>query len=131
MKQLILLFTLIFTVGVFAADKNKSVTLTVSGMTCESCANTVEKALKKVDGVKEAKVNLSEKTATVVLASSKTTTTLLIKAVTDAGFSASAGTSTSKTEMKKKNGNKEECGNGCCDDGSGVESKPKKGVKKS
>ncbi len=129
MKQLVFLLTILFAVNVFAADKNKTVTLTVSGMTCESCANTVEKALKKVDGVKEAKVSLSEKTATVVLASA--TTTSLIKAVSDAGFSASAGTSGSKTEMKKKNSDKEECGDGCCDDESGSGKKPKKEVKKS
>ena len=131
MKQLILLFALTFAVSIFAADKNKSVTLNISGMTCESCANTVEKALKKVDGVKEAKVNLSEKTATVVLASTKATTASLIKAVSDAGFSASAGTSGSKTDMKKKNSDKEECGDGCCDDESGSGKKPKKEVKKS
>ncbi|MBI2427698.1 MAG: cation transporter [Ignavibacteriales bacterium] len=130
MKRLILL-TLVFTVGIFAADKSKSVTLTVSGMTCESCANTVEKALKKVDGVKEAKVNLSEKSATIVLASAKATTALLIKAVSDVGFTASTGKATSKTEVKKKNTEKEECGDGCCDDESGTESKPKKEVKKS
>lgn len=131
MKRQILFLTLVFTVGLFAGDKNKSVTLTVSGMTCESCANTVEKALKKVDGVKEAKVNLSEKTATVVLASTKASTASLIKAVSDAGFSASTGPSTSKTKMKKKNSGDDECGEGCCDDESSDESKPKKERKKS
>lgn len=128
---MILLLTLIFCVGVTAADKNKSVTLSVSGMTCESCANTVEKALKKVDGVKEVKVNLSGKTATVVLASTKATTASLIKAVSDAGFSASTGKSTTNAEMKKKKGDDENCGDGCCDDESGSGSKPKKESKKS
>lgn len=126
MKQLILFFTLTFAVGVYAADKTKSVTLTISGMTCESCANTVEKALKKVDGVKKATVNLSEKTATVVLANTKSTTSTLIRAVSDAGFTASAGTSASKSGMEKKNGTKEECGDGCCEEDSKTESKSKK-----
>ena len=39
----------------------------VTGMTCATCAMIVEKALKKVDGVKFAAVNLATETAFVVL----------------------------------------------------------------
>ena len=90
------------------------ITLIVSGMTCESCAETVGKALKKVDGVKGVKVDLKNKKAMVTLASA-TTSEALIKAVSDAGFSANEGKPPAKSEMKKqsKSGN-EDCTDGCC-----------------
>ena len=31
----------------------------ITGMTCAACANRIEKGLKKMDGVKEANVNLA------------------------------------------------------------------------
>lgn len=40
-------------------------TYTITGMTCDGCANTVKKLLSKVTGVKEATVSLSEKTAEI------------------------------------------------------------------
>lgn len=40
-------------------------TYTVTGMTCDGCANTVRKLLSKVVGVKEANVSLNEKTAEI------------------------------------------------------------------
>lgn len=113
MKQLIVLFTLIFTVSAFAGDK--TIKLSVNGMTCNSCASTVEKALKGVNGVSEAKVDLKAKKATIVLVSnSKTSTDALVKAVADAGFTASTEKAEAKSEMKQS----EKCddGSGCCGD---------------
>jgi Cu+-exporting ATPase len=43
----------------------KQVTLPVTGMTCANCVATVERNLKKVDGVQVALVNLSTERATV------------------------------------------------------------------
>ncbi|MDA3813971.1 MAG: heavy metal translocating P-type ATPase, partial [Candidatus Cloacimonetes bacterium] len=40
-------------------------TMKIGGMTCASCANSVEKALKKVDGVNFANVNIATEKATV------------------------------------------------------------------
>src|SRR5215211_5628430 len=37
----------------------------IGGMTCASCVGRVEKALKKLDGVADARVNLANETATV------------------------------------------------------------------
>lgn len=129
MKQLIYLLTLAVTTGLFATEKGKTITLSISGMTCQSCANTVEKALNKVDGVKEAKVNLSEKKATVVFASAKTSVASLIKAVDEAGFTASEGKATPKTEVKKKKAEGDECGGDCCGDECETDSKPAKSKK--
>ena len=39
--------------------------LDIGGMTCASCVGRVEKALRKLDGVHDARVNLATETATV------------------------------------------------------------------
>jgi copper chaperone CopZ len=110
-----------------AADKSKTVSLNISGMTCESCVSTVEKALKKVDGVKDVKVSLKTNSATVVVAGEKTSPAGLIKAVSDAGFTASEG-SAPKTDMKKKmKSGSGECEDGCCgEEGAAKSMKSKK-----
>jgi len=133
MKHLMLILMLAFSLTAVAADKDKTITLNISGMTCQSCATTVEKALKKVGGVKEAKVNLAEKKATVVVASAKTTIASLIKAVDDAGFTASEGKATPQTDVKKKKAEGDDCDGDCCGDECGTDSKPatsKKGESK-
>ncbi|MBN1311540.1 MAG: copper-translocating P-type ATPase [Anaerolineae bacterium] len=43
----------------------KQITLPITGMTCANCVSTVEKGLKKLDGVAEASVNLAAEKATV------------------------------------------------------------------
>jgi Cu+-exporting ATPase len=64
------------------------ITLTISGMTCASCAQKVEKALKEVEEVFDAKVNLmTNKAAVEVLPG--TNIKVLIKAVKNIGYDAS------------------------------------------
>ena len=65
-------------------DEMKKI-LKVEGMTCGHCKAAVEKALKAVDGVEDAVVNLDEKTAEVTL-NKEAADSLLAKAVTDAGY---------------------------------------------
>ena len=48
------------------SNKEVKKTFTVTGMTCATCAKTVEKALKKIDGVKFAAVNLATSTGFIV-----------------------------------------------------------------
>ena len=51
------------------ADKSvqqRTATFSVGGMSCSSCANTVERTLSKLEGVESAKVNSSDSSATVV-----------------------------------------------------------------
>jgi copper chaperone CopZ len=48
----------------------------------------VTKAVKKVDGVKSAKVDVKKKTATVTFVSEKATLAQLEKAIADAGYDA-------------------------------------------
>jgi len=49
------------------ASSGKSVNLSLSGMTCASCANIIERTLNKVPGVKKASVNFSAEKALVFL----------------------------------------------------------------
>ena len=58
--------------------------LIIEGMSCSHCSGRVEAALNALDGV-SAKVNLEEKTATVTLSQS-ISDEILIKSVTDAGY---------------------------------------------
>jgi copper chaperone len=61
-------------------------TITVKGMTCSGCVNSVTKALQGVDGVQEAKVDLEGQKATVVFDESKTSVQALKRAIEDAGY---------------------------------------------
>ena len=62
-------------------------TLSVQGMTCSSCVNSVEKALNSVEGV-SATINFATETAHI-LAPAEITAKELIKIVEKAGYSAS------------------------------------------
>ncbi len=64
----------------------KTVTLTVSNMTCATCPLTVRMALTKVEGVSKATVDFDKKEAVVTFDDAKTTAAALIKATTDAGY---------------------------------------------
>ena len=61
-------------------------TFPVEGMTCASCVARVEKALSRVEGVKEASVNLATKTATVAADPMKTGPEKLATAIRDSGY---------------------------------------------
>jgi len=65
------------------------VTLPVEGMTCASCVARVEKALKKVEGVRVANVNLATEQVTVTFDDLKTNLDALASAVSEAGYSLS------------------------------------------
>jgi Cu+-exporting ATPase len=58
----------------------------VTGMTCANCVNRVEKALRNVDGVLTASVNLATERATVKFIPAQTMPSQLKKAVVDAGY---------------------------------------------
>jgi len=68
---------------------NKSVTLNVLGMTCASCARTVEQGLKKVSGVENANVNIATEQATVTFDPSVLMTSQLVDRIRETGYDAS------------------------------------------
>ncbi len=60
--------------------------LGIGGMTCASCVGRVEKALRKVPGVREASVNLATESARVIYEPSEQMEARLRRAVRDAGY---------------------------------------------
>src|SRR5512133_2577018 len=70
--------------------KIETVTLPVEGMTCASCVARVERALKKVEGVTSAAVNLATEKATVGFDPSRVTLDKLQAAVSDSGYTLKA-----------------------------------------
>src|SRR6478609_6115780 len=69
-----------------AITPNSTLDLGVGGMTCASCVNRVEKALKKVPGVQDATVNLATESARVVFAPSEEIEARIRRAVRNAGY---------------------------------------------
>lgn len=64
----------------------QTVVLDVQNMTCELCPITVKKALGKVPGVADTKIDLATKTATVKFDPDRANVAALVKATTNAGF---------------------------------------------
>jgi Cu+-exporting ATPase len=64
----------------------KQTSLQITGMTCATCAGTVEKKLSELRGVSKAGVNLASEKATVEYDPSLTTEKDLVRAVEDAGY---------------------------------------------
>ncbi len=69
--------------------KSERASLVISGMHCSSCASIIERSIKKVSGVSEARVNFAAEKASIVYNSGQTQTDQLIKAVEKAGYHAS------------------------------------------
>lgn len=68
---------------------SRRINLALSGMHCSSCAGLIERALKKVNGVKEAHVNFAAEKASIIYDENKASSEELIKAVEKAGYKAS------------------------------------------
>ncbi|MFH1054273.1 MAG: heavy metal translocating P-type ATPase [Candidatus Woesearchaeota archaeon] len=77
----------------------KKTEIIISGMTCSSCATVIDRALRKVDGVKSSNVNIATNKATVEFDEKKTDISSLIKAIKGKGYGAS--------EMSGQDGDKE------------------------
>lgn len=69
-----------------AEKTGKKVELKISGMTCASCATTIEKSLSKLGGVSKAQVNLGSETATIEYDPNKVRLPDFNKAVTNVGY---------------------------------------------
>jgi Cu+-exporting ATPase len=70
---------------------SKQLTLPVTGMTCANCVATIERNLKKVDGVQVALVNLSSERATVEFDPALTGIDELVGRVQRAGYNVATG----------------------------------------
>jgi mercuric ion binding protein len=72
------------------AQTTRTVTLDVQNMTCAGCAIAVRTALKRVEGVVEAKVDLDANAATVKFDPSKASVDALTRATAAVGFPSKA-----------------------------------------
>ena len=85
------LLTLVLAAALLAAAnapsaEPRTVTLEVSNMTCALCPIAVKKAISKVPGVLDAKVDYDTKTAVVRFETEKTTIDAITAATTNAGY---------------------------------------------
>jgi Cu+-exporting ATPase len=64
----------------------QQIEIPITGMTCASCVRTVERVLKKTDGVDDVVVNLATERASVTLDASALNVNLLIDRVKSAGY---------------------------------------------
>src|SRR5512142_3098645 len=72
-------------------SETKQITLPITGMTCANCVATVERNLKKLDGVNSAVVNLSSERATVGYDAAKLGLGDMIARVNRAGYGVATG----------------------------------------
>lgn len=72
------------------AAEAQSVTLDVKGMHCATCPLTVKVVLKKQSGVSEVRMDAEKHTAEVKFDSAKASAEQLARAVTEAGYPATA-----------------------------------------
>ncbi len=86
MKKLAAAVTLAVALSAPAYAATKTITLSVSNMTCAACPITVKKALSKVDGVEKAEVSYENKEAVVTYDDEKTSVDALTKATDGAGY---------------------------------------------
>jgi Cu+-exporting ATPase len=75
--------------------ESKRTTLSITGMHCANCAFTVERSLKKAEGVTDAAVNFATEQASVTFDPAKVKPAALAKHVADAGY----GVVTAKVEL--------------------------------
>jgi Cu+-exporting ATPase len=71
--------------------ESKQVTLPITGMTCANCVATIERNLKKLDGVEMAAVNLSSERATVAFDPNRLGVGDLVARVERAGYGVAQG----------------------------------------
>lgn len=72
-----------------AQGVERTVTLSVEGMTCVSCPYVVEQSLKRVDGVVEARASMETDTAEVTFDDDRVGVEALTSATANAGFPSS------------------------------------------
>lgn len=69
-------------------ESTREIIIPISGMTCASCANSIEKSINKLSGIKETSVNFATEKAKVVYDSSKTRISEIKDAISKAGYKA-------------------------------------------
>ena len=89
MNRLVLISAVVALPLTLSAGNLQTVTLDVQNMSCAVCPITVKKALQRVPGVTDAKVDFDKKTASVSFDPDKANLAALTKATADAGYPSS------------------------------------------
>jgi len=82
--------------------ENSKRTFSIKGMHCASCVSVIERALKEVEGVFDAKVNLALETATVLYDSKNISDEKLSKAVSGVGYEVIFGKEIENQDEEKR-----------------------------
>jgi len=69
-------------------ETTREIIIPISGMTCAACARAVERAIKKLPGIKEVSVNLATEKAKVVYDTTSTRISAIKDAISKAGYKA-------------------------------------------
>lgn len=88
--------------GYKAINDDVNITMKIEGMTCASCAGAVERAVKKLDGVTDASVNLATEKLTMSYEASKVKAIDIKKAVEKAGYKAIEEDTVVDTDKERK-----------------------------
>ena len=86
MKKFQLALTMLAALASPVWAASQTVTLSLPTMDCPVCPITVKKALTKVPGVSDAKVNFDKRETTVVFDNARTNVDALARATKDAGY---------------------------------------------
>ncbi len=78
--------------GKLASTSTDTIDIPIQGMSCASCVNRVEKAIRSVEGVTAANVNLATERAHVEFAPAEATPTAVAEAIRAAGYEPSDNT---------------------------------------
>ncbi|NLC45101.1 MAG: heavy metal translocating P-type ATPase, partial [Clostridiales bacterium] len=89
-------------------EAQREILLPISGMTCASCANAVQRSIGKLEGVKEVNVNYATEKAKVVYDSSQTRISEIKNAVAKAGYKALEVDTRDQVDQDKERKAKEE-----------------------
>lgn len=73
-------------ISTHSTSSTQKATLKIGGMSCAACANRIERAISKMDGVLSANVNLASEKATVEFDPSRTSVEAICGTVTEQGY---------------------------------------------
>jgi Cu+-exporting ATPase len=91
------------TLTLSSVEKNKRVSLSITGMHCASCSSIIERTLKKIPGVGSASVNFGSEKALVIYDESVVNLENIIKAIKKAGYAANLIKDNDDGSENKKN----------------------------
>jgi copper chaperone CopZ len=88
MKRTALVLAILLLAGCAKQKNLETAVIAAKTMVCDKCAQTVEKAVYRVEGVKEVEVALKEKSVTVKYLPEQTNLETIVLAISDAGYDA-------------------------------------------